>query len=178
METNQRIKAAFAEFERRILPAKMKNTTTNGKKFAIWFEENGIAIQDASADDLYRACVQLKSVIDWEVPPRKGSTDGFQQSSTPGQQRSHTAPDDATVSETSVRNAVKRIDHEKAKIVLRDCKHLCDSHSTHPHSKANRERAALLERFDTLVANSPAPITLKQAEAIKVEVSYLQKSFE
>jgi len=178
MESNQRIKAAFAEFERRILPAKMKNTTTNGKKFAVWFEENGIVIQDATADDLYRACVKLKSVIDWAVAPRKGSNDGFQQSSTPGQLKSHTDPEDLTVSGTSVRNAAKKIDHEKAKIVLRDCKHLCESHSTHPHSKANRERAALLERFNLLVANSPAPITLKQAEAIRVEVSNLQKSFE
>jgi len=175
MHVNQKIKAALAEFERRILPAKIKDTSTNGKKFAVWFEENGISIKDATADDLYRACVQLKSVIDWEVAPRKGSADGFQQSSTPGQHRSHTAP--VEVGETSVRNAVRKIDAEKAKVVLRECRNLCESHSTHPHSKANRERAALLERFNMLVANSPTPITLKQAEAIKVEVSNLQKTF-
>lgn len=166
---------SLAEFEEKIRPAVLQDSLANRDLFVGWCRKNRIT--KPTVGNLIQCVKDLRDHLEWKVAPRKKG-DVEQSGGAPGQRRSHTEPEDNTVSETSVRKAARKIDGEKAKVILRECKSLVDSHSSYPHSKAFRERAALLERYNRLVANSPSPINQKQAEAIRAELNNLQNSFE
>jgi hypothetical protein len=153
--------AVQQEMQRRLLPAVVRATAANANLLIASLKNQNKAI---TATNLLQAAAALRDSIDWEVaPPKKRDV----QMSPDTSRRNHAkATDDDFGESTLLRDAVAKMNLEKAKPVIAESRSLVESYRSFPHSKTYRERAALQKTFDELTAKYPNP-TLKQAESIK-----------
>lgn len=167
----EQLLAVQAEFERRLLPAIMRATSTNGSLLIASLKNQNKAV---TAANLIAAASALRDSIDWEVPPKK---QGNVQMSPDTSRRNFAKESDDKFGESHViSDALTKMDLEKAKPVVAEAKALVSCHSSRPHSKTFKERAALQSTLDKLLAQYPAP-TLKQAESIKAALQAQQAKF-
>src|SRR5689334_16934133 len=146
-------------FFKRLLPAVLEDSETNSNFYAAWFRKNQIS--QPSVEDFMKATGEMKTVVAWKTPPKK---QGDVQMSPDTSRRNHARESDDNFGKSTVlQDAVTKMDFEKAKPVIAECRSLVESHRSYPHSKTYKERAALQATLDKLTAQYPNP-TLKQAE--------------
>jgi hypothetical protein len=169
------IEKMYAAACRRLGHAELSDTESNGLHLGAYLKENNLPMNE---ENLYRAIVGCKDILKWK-PGKAPKKRGDVQESKNSTRKNHASKDDATwgQGESIVRDAATKADHDKAKIVLREVLSKVQSHCGRTHAITYRQRDQLQQRYDLLVANSPSTITLKQAEAIGVEIRNLQNSF-
>jgi hypothetical protein len=176
MPDQNQIEQMYSSVCRRFGKAQLADTEGNGLHVALYLKENNLPMTE---DNLYRAVVACKNILKWKTPPKKSSGDVQDSPDTSRRNYSRKSDDDWGKPTHTFADAAKALDSQKAKKILYDTEHsLIEGHRPSPHSKGQRERAVLTERFKMLVANSRTPITERQAEAIRTEVDNLLRSFE
>jgi hypothetical protein len=171
--TPAEINKAASEFEKRIHPAKLRNSEANEKLFVGWVLKNKIT--NLTVDHLVRfALKDMRNQVEWDVPPkslRQVDVQAERDTSRPNRAR----PEDDTWGQgpSVMRDFATKKDHENAIPILGDCRNICATYSTMKqgrmdHGKSERGKAALKAMLAELLKQFPAEtLTVKQAESMK-----------
>jgi hypothetical protein len=158
-----------AAVDKRILPGVLAQTKQNADLVAAYLRKNCTTKEgliDATADNVYKAFVALRSLLDWAVEPKKMSNKLVQMernTEVPNHARDNTQDIKAKIAALDA-ISVKR-DKEKSDGIIASAVSFAGNASRATHSKSYALRETLQSTIDSSLKKTPNP-SPAQAQAI------------
>jgi hypothetical protein len=158
-----------AAIDKRLLPGVVAQTKQNSDLIAAYLRKNCLTKEgliDASMDNIYKAFVALRSLLDWVTEPKKMSNKLFQMdrnTEIPNHARDNS--EDVKAKIKVLDDASKSRDRAEADAIISSAVSLAKNVSRATHSKSYALREQLQAIIDASLKKTPRP-TPAQAQAI------------
>jgi hypothetical protein len=153
------------QVDKRILPGVLAQTKENADLVSSYLRKNCLkdGLIDASVENIYKAFVQLRSLLDWTTEPTKASNKLVQmENNFPSHSHDNSAEIKAKIAELDTISVAR--DKKKADEIVSSAVSFAASVSRNPHSRTYSLRETLQNIITTRLAKTPKPTSIQAQE--------------